>query len=95
MRSQKLDTTRRGRLPSVSSVTVEYTRSTGKRLTYAITATRLGGYSIAQGDKTVRVVGSPLAGFGKPSRGSLAQQDEAIARAKADIEELRGFAEEG
>lgn len=95
MRSQKIDTTRRGRLPGVSSVTVEYMRSTGKRLTYVITATKLGAYSITLGDKTVRVVGAPLAGFGRPSRGSQAQLDDAIARAKADIEELRGFSEEG
>jgi hypothetical protein len=95
MRSQKIDATRRGRLPSVSSVTVEYTRSAGKRLTYVITATRLGGYSIALGDRTLRAVGSPLAGFGKPSRGSQAQLDAAIARATADIEALTGFSEEG
>jgi hypothetical protein len=95
MRSQKIDTTRRGRLPSVSSVTVEYTRSTGKRLTYAITATKLGAYSIALGEKTVRVVGAALAGFGRPSTGSQAQLDDAIARAKADVEALTGFSEEG
>jgi hypothetical protein len=65
----------------------------GKRLTYVITASRSGAYSIALAEKTVRVVGAPLAGFGKPNRGSQAQQDDAIARAKADIEELRGFEE--
>lgn len=93
MRSQRIEPTARRRLPTAAAVTVEYTRSTGKRLTYTVVATKLGAYSITLGEKTVRVVGAPLAGFGRPSRGTQAQLDDAIARAKADIEELRGMEE--
>ena len=93
MRAKKIDSTPRRRMPAVTSVTVEHTRSTGKQLTYTISADRRGNYSIALGDRVLSRHGNPLAGFGSNIYGSKRLQEEAIEAAKHVI--ARKIAEEG
>jgi hypothetical protein len=70
-----------------ATATVSYTRSHGKRLTYAIAATTLGNYTVLLDGQVVKTmaIGDH---YGAPRYGSKKLQDEAIEAAKAAIERL-------
>lgn len=72
---------------------VEYTRSTGKGLTYTIEADRHGSYWISLEGKVVRTVAMPQDMYGKSRFGSKRKELAAVAQAQADIEALHGFEE--
>ena len=71
----------------------QYPRTKGSQLTYTIEATRQGSYVIRLGDKILKHGYDADFGhnLGRPSKRLEAK---AIARAKLDIEELRGMEEE-
>ena len=88
-------TARRPRAP-VEATVLEYTRTSGKGLSYTIEADGFGSYRILLGDKLLRTGVDMLvqAKIGSDWRYPTAKRLEtAIARAKADIEGLVGMAE--
>ncbi len=74
-------------------ITVSYTRTQGRKLTYTITADMHGGFVIKLGDQVMK--SSPVTGsyFGRKPWGDSRAQELGVRAAKAAIEMLQGMEE--
>ncbi|MBC5782242.1 hypothetical protein H8N03_04750 [Ramlibacter sp. USB13] len=68
--------------------TVQYTRSTGRQLTYSIRADEFGRYTIHLGDKELLRGRDSLAAGGRHRAGNKRKMAGAIAEAQRAIEQL-------
>ena len=75
-------------------LTIDYARSTGRRLTYRIRADEWGGFSVFLGEKELLRGRDPLCAHGRHRLPNKRKAAGAVHHAKEAIESLREMTEE-